>query len=525
MSGRGRRFRDAGYAVPKPLVPVAGVPMIGRVLESFPADWPATFVLSQADADSGLPGLLARLRPGAQIRFIPPHDQGPGPAVEEGLRSIPDDAPVFVSYCDYGMGWDPAAFVRFAADTRCDACVLSYRGFHAHYLRGDMYAYSRLDRGRVVEVREKGCFTDDREREFASTGGYFFRTAALLREALAHQVALDLRHGGELFTSLTVEALLRLRPDADVRVFEVASISQWGTPRDLLDWEFWDRTWRAAAALAGRARGTGPHVAQVLMPMAGRGGRFAAVTTDPKPLIPIAGRPMFACALDALPGTDRLVLVALPDAADRARAVPGLPADTRVVTLPAPLDGPALSVRAALSELDPDREVVVAACDHAAVLDGAAWDAFRADPSCDAAVFTITGLPAATRTPRAWAYVVPEPGGGPFPRISSVSVKVPVSPDPRRDAVLTGSFWFRRAGLLAAGIEELIRRDARVGGELYVDSVVSCLPAVGAVARMVPLDGHVGWGDPEALAEALYWQEALGGTRIEPRRRLPGVGS
>ena len=30
------------------------------------------------------------------------------------LAALPPDAPVLVSYCDYGMVWDPAAFERFA---------------------------------------------------------------------------------------------------------------------------------------------------------------------------------------------------------------------------------------------------------------------------------------------------------------------------------------------------------------------------------------------------------------------------
>jgi NDP-sugar pyrophosphorylase family protein len=34
-AGEGSRLRQAGYAVPKPLVPVAGMPLIGRVIDNF----------------------------------------------------------------------------------------------------------------------------------------------------------------------------------------------------------------------------------------------------------------------------------------------------------------------------------------------------------------------------------------------------------------------------------------------------------------------------------------------------------
>ena len=33
MAGRGTRFSDAGYTVPKPLIPIHGVPMVKVVVE------------------------------------------------------------------------------------------------------------------------------------------------------------------------------------------------------------------------------------------------------------------------------------------------------------------------------------------------------------------------------------------------------------------------------------------------------------------------------------------------------------
>ncbi len=515
MSGQGHRYRKEGYVEPKPLVPVSGVPMVERVLAGFPAAWPATFVLAGNHRDTPLPALLERLRPGAAIRFIAPHALGPGRALADAVLALPPDAPVFVSYCDYGMAWDAARFERFVRETACDACVVSYRGFHAHYLSPVTYAYSRLDGERVVEVREKGSFTADREAEYASAGGYYFRTAALLQAALEAQVALGLAHDGELYTSLTVEALLRSVPGAHVRVFEIDAFFQWGTPDDLRDFEYWERTFTARNRASGR-RGK---VDQVLMPMAGRGSRFASVSRHPKPLIPVAGRPMYRAALDALPEAGRTVLVALDDIAA------GLPRPdgTRVVPLPQTPPGQALSTEAGLVQLDPAREVLVAACDHALVLHPDRWEAFRADPACDAAIFTVRGLPAAARSPASFAWVVPEPGDAPFPVVERVSVRVPVSAQPRRDAVLVGSFWFASAAVLARGIDQLRRRDLRVNGELYLDSVFALLAEAGLRVRSVPLDGCVSWGDPDSLAEALYWAEVFGGRRPGRRGRFPGV--
>ena len=233
MSGQGTRYRKAGYEMPKPLIPVNGVPMVVRLLRKFPAHWPSHFVIAENHENTGLREVLLRERPHASLHAIEPHTEGPSKAIARALEEIDDDAAVFVSYCDYGFVWDSEEFENFVRESDCDACLVSYRGFHPHYLGKTQYAYSRLEGERVVEVREKGSFTPQREQEFASCGGYYFRTAKILRSALREQLSRDLKVNGEFYTSLTVEALIRSTPNADVRVFEIPGFFQWGTPEDL----------------------------------------------------------------------------------------------------------------------------------------------------------------------------------------------------------------------------------------------------------------------------------------------------
>lgn len=519
MSGQGTRYQQKGYDQPKPLIPVSGKPMIARLLENFPASWPCTFVLAENHRATELPGLLSKHRPGAEIVFVPPHKKGPGLAIEAALPSIPRNRPVFVSYCDYGMVWDAAQFERFVRQTVCDACLVSYRGFHAHYLSPVTYGFSRLDGERVVEVREKGSFTADRENEFASSGGYYFRSAHILGAALAEQKARGLELNGELYTTLTVEALLRADPRAHVRVFEIDRFFQWGTPEDLESFQYWEHTFSAWNRCVAD-RGT---VAQVLMPMAGAGSRFSTLTDTPKPFINVAGRPMYTGALDSLPRAENTALVCLEEHRPFVeRTLPTYGVKTR--WLPTTPEGQALSTDAGIDLLDEDREVLVSSCDHEIVCPAAVWNDFHNEPDCDAAIFTIRGFPGTDRRPLSYAYVVPN-GDGPFPEVARVSVKMPVSERPSRDALLVGTFWFRSARLLREGIRLLRAKDLRVNGELYLDSVFECLLEAGHRIRAVPLEGYICRGDPDALAESTYYQEIFGGCRRGIRRRNAEIGS
>jgi NDP-sugar pyrophosphorylase family protein len=517
MSGQGTRYQAAGYTEPKPLIPVSGIPMIERVLSAFPAHWPTHFIMAENHNSTSLPALLKTLRPEGTQQAIPRHTLGPGHAIASGVKLVPENHAVLVSYCDYGMSWDAHQFETFVRDSDCDACVISYRGFHPHYLSPTKYAYSRLVGENVVEVREKGSFTENRENEFASTGGYYFKTAELLSQALEFQQKHKLEMNGELYTSLTVEALLQMKPDARVRVFEIQRFFQWGTPEDLKTFEYWERTFQSYNQLP-RER---PTVDQVLMPMAGFGSRFSHITDLPKPLIPVGDQPMFEAALLSLPEAKKTVVVTLKEVAEQLRSK-----KMDIVSLESTPSGQALSTEAGVSSLDFKKEVLVSACDHGIVLSPHIWNTFHQSPDCDAAIFSMQGFLGADKKPNAYAYIVPESSpslGDPTPLVKSVSVKKPVSSVPSNDHVLVGTFWFRSAEILQKGIDELKLRDVRVNGELYLDSVFECLMSMGHRVRIIPLDAYIGWGDPDLLSESIYWQEVFCGKAFSGRDRFPNV--
>ena len=516
MSGQGKRFQAAGYTLPKPLIDVNGQAMVERLLSCFPNDWPATFVMAENHRPSGLPETLQRLRPGARQHFIPPHDRGPGEACRAALDGLPPDQPVLVSYCDYGMVWDAQQFERFVQATDCDACVVCYRGFHAHYLSPVTYAYCRMDGERVREVREKGSFTDQREQEFCSCGLYYFRSAKILRQALQWQEELGLELNGESYTSLTIEALLQKDPGADVRVFELDRFFQWGTPEQLQEFVYWERSFQSYLRRS-RLRS---QVEQVLMPMAGLGSRFQELFDTPKPFLSLQGVPMYQRALATLPlAPSGTLCVGLECFRDRVTCP-----ESGWVWLEETPSGQALSTEAGALHLKAQLPVVVSSCDHGIVLDPQRWQRFLASSACDAAIFTVRGFPGVLRRPQAFAYVNLEAGDdSEFPVVESVSVKQPISAKPHRDPLLVGTFWFSRVELLLRGIERLKELDRRVNNELYLDSIFDVLREMGFVTRVIPLDGYLCWGDPDSLAESIYWHETFGAARFEPRGRFPGV--
>ncbi len=516
MSGQGTRYRAVGYTDPKPLIPVSGTPMIERLLQSFPQEWKTTFVMAENHRKTNLPEILKKIRPNSTQYFIEPHTEGPLRAIKKGLENVDSSEGIFVSYCDYGMIWDAQAFERFVSTSELDACVISYRGFHAHYLSKTNYAYSKVVDGCVKEVREKESFTSNRETEYASSGGYYFNSKMDLLAALDAQIQKKLQISGEYYTSLTVEALLRLKPHSKVKVFEIPYFFQWGTPDDLRFFEYWEKTFSAFLKFS-------PHqmkVNQVLMPMAGLGTRLKEVSSLPKPLIKIEQTEIYLRALKSLPQSDQKPIIVTTQEVSSLICDPNI----AVLSLKETPAGQALTVEAGLKELSENGSIIVSACDHAIVLDSKVWSEFNSkfSKNCDAAVFTVRGFPQVKRSPQSFSYVDVREDSSIFAEVKSVSLKRPLTNEPLSEHLLVGTFWFKNKRLLADGISAL-KSEKLKGSELYLDTIFNYFIAQGLNVRIIPLDGYINWGDADSLAESLYYEEAMTGHKLSARSRYPGV--
>lgn len=512
MSGQGTRYKKAGYKDPKPLISVNGIPMVERLLEKFPKEWGCTFVLAENHRETKLPDLLKKLRPSSQILYVPVHNVGPSYPLQQSISCLPDNTTILVSYCDYGLIWDPWHFQDFISYTDCDACLISYKGFHAHYLSDVPYAYSKLQGELVQKVKEKGSFTSDREGEYASCGAYFFRDKQTLEKSLEYQVKNEIKVNGEFYTSLTVEALLQLSPNSNVRVYEIPYFFQWGTPDDLKDFEYWENAYKQK----NKFENSKMNVDQVLMPMAGMGSRFSKLTNIKKPLIEINNLKMYEKALQTLPKSSNVALVSLNEIAK------DISSQYNFKGLSATPAGQALSVEAGFELLEPNKSILVSACDHGVAIDPQRWSRFI-ENKYDAAVFCIKGFPGTRRNPKSYSYVQSIVSQKEFAPIAKISIKEPISDVPSDDYLLVGTFWFRDLEVLKSGIESLKSSAQLVNNELYLDGIFNHLLQKNYNCVVFPLDGYFNWGDPESLKESLYWEEVFSGHTLTQRVPFPGV--
>ena len=502
MAGSGSRFVRAGYSALKPLIEVDGRPIIEHVVAMFPGEHDFLFIVAAPHLETTpLHAVLERLVPGARIVAIAPHKLGPVHTALAAAEHIRDDEPVILNYCDFSVAWDYADFKRRLAALNPAGALTAYRGFHPHSLGPNLYAYLRERDGWLLEIKEKGCFTDDRLNEYASSGTYYFQSGALLKQTFRAAVERGLHTNGEYYASTPFNLLVEA--GLPVYIYELDQFLQWGTPEDLAEYRAWSGYfaqhvhWQPSLPLSEGA---------VLVPMAGAGERFSrAGYAEPKPLVPVAGRPMVQRALATLPPARRWIAACQAEhlqhpALEAALCQAGR--SLEIIPVAALTEGQASTCLLARERLDPDAPLLIAPCDTALVYDEARYTALTADPGVDCLVWTFRDHPHANRHPRQYGWVRAGADGA----VQSISCKVPLGDDVRGDPGIIGAFWFRKARFFLEAADGLIAQNRRVNGEFYVDTAIDVLVEQGRRAFVFDVEHFICLGTPDDVRTFEYWE-------------------
>jgi NDP-sugar pyrophosphorylase family protein len=238
MAGYGKRFADAGYDVPKAMVPVSGRPMAIQATRSLP-DAPRTRFVLRRDLD-GLDELFARLRTsfvGVSTLLLDEGTEGQASTCRLGVDGIAGDEPVTIGACDNAMIYDVHKFEALMAPDGPDVLVWVVRGHADGRLRPRNFGWVDADAdGRITGVRVKEE-PDDAAVDPMIVGAFSFRRSEDFVRAYESLIERNGRVNGEYYVDSLIEDAVRL--GLDCRIFEIDHYLGWGTPNDLKTFEYW----------------------------------------------------------------------------------------------------------------------------------------------------------------------------------------------------------------------------------------------------------------------------------------------
>ncbi|WP_282016928.1 sugar phosphate nucleotidyltransferase [Salegentibacter mishustinae] len=216
MAGRGSRLRPHTLTVPKPLIPVAGKPIVHRLVEDIakvldqPIDEIA-FILGDPaffgdDIVESLEGLAQSLNAKASI-YRQDQPLGTGHAIMSAKESL--SGPAVVAYADTLIKAD------FKLDKEADAVIWTKK-----VANPEAFGVVNLnEKNEIIELVEK-------PKEFVSDqaviGIYYFKDIAVLKEKLEEVLDENLMHGGEYQINDGIKKMM-----AEDRIFKTGTVDEW----------------------------------------------------------------------------------------------------------------------------------------------------------------------------------------------------------------------------------------------------------------------------------------------------------
>ena len=223
MGGRGTRFGNSRFEMPKPLIALCGKPMFYWAVQSvvkFAAVEDMWFiVLKEHVMDFQIDEVIRQLYPDAKICVIPEVLNGAVLTCREGVRGINDDLPVMFNDCDHafisGKFYEYANAGMFE---KTDGALMIFESDNPNY------SYVLFDdNGDVAGTKEKMVISNQ-----AICGAYYFRNKEIFENAV-NAYLKDCSYS-EYFMSGVYDELIK--SSKKVITFPVTEHISFGTPEE-----------------------------------------------------------------------------------------------------------------------------------------------------------------------------------------------------------------------------------------------------------------------------------------------------
>ncbi len=232
----------------------------------------------------------------------------------------------------------------------------------------------------------------------------------------------------------------------------------------------------------------------IVVPLAGRGSRFVqAGYREPKPLIPIHGKPMIELVVNNVRPRrpHRFIFLALEDHLSQwelAATLHRIAPNSIIIPVAGVTEGAACTVLLARDYIDSDAPLMTVNSDQWVDADINAYLAVADEPGVDGLIMTMW-----SNHPK-WSYVGFDAAG----RVTCTAEKEVIS-----NQATVGIYNFRSGRDFVWAAEKMIRKNIRVNNEFYVCPVYNQLLQRGGCIKVYDVgregDGMYGMGIPQDL--------------------------
>jgi len=218
MAGLGSRFTDAGYAKPKPLIDVNGVPMIEAVVNSLGIDGNYIFIVQKEHSvQYHLLDVLDSIAPGCSIVELDGPTDGAARTALTASHLIDNDRPLIIANSDQIVDWQSKIFSNL---------VNSWNVVALFEADDPKWSFAKIENNLITEIAEKKVISNS-----ASVGIYGWAKGSDYVKYAKLMIARDIRTNNEFYIAPVYNGAIA--DGQKVHPFFVEKMYGTGTPEDL----------------------------------------------------------------------------------------------------------------------------------------------------------------------------------------------------------------------------------------------------------------------------------------------------
>jgi len=222
MAGAGKRFEQAGYHLPKPLINIKNKPMIQIVIENIAIEANYIYMVQKAHYEKyDLGHLLEQITPGCRIIQIDGVTEGAACTALIAKDLINNDKELLIVNSDQWLNWDSSDFLYFVKDKMIDGVILTFKSTHPKC------SFVKLNSdGNVIEVKEKIPISN-----MATVGIYYWKRGQEFVRYAEQMVQKNLRVNNEFYVAPVYNEAIEDKKK--IKNYHVEEMWGLGTPEDL----------------------------------------------------------------------------------------------------------------------------------------------------------------------------------------------------------------------------------------------------------------------------------------------------
>ena len=485
ISSRTSFFPSEEYFFPKPLIEVAGRPMIELVVDQLKRQLTNpkfTFVIDRDDARIFSIDRICELVGGSGTHVIERMGQTSGALCSclLAIEALDPHAPLLISNSDQIISADLSAQLASFARAQVDAGVVTFDSIHPRW----SYVVEAAN-NRVAQTFEKRVVS-----RRAIAGLYYFREAGQFFNATKKAILNDVNVDGAFFISSAINQCILDGGDVMYTTISERQYHSFYSPSRIAEFDL------SPMGAALRVGSNSIEDVNVIIPAAGEGSRFAkAGWKKPKPFIDVDGRPMLDHVIEnVVPhGSNATVLLRKSHIQAQPNIVENFKkAGADIFSIENLTEGTACTVLLARKVFDNGSPMIVANSDQLVDFNVSDYVSDCLNRGLDGSILVFRDP---TMDPK-WSFAKVDEQG----LVTEVAEKKPIS-----DLATVGIYLFTRGRDFVSAAVDMLAANDRVNGEFYTCPVYNYMITNGARIGVyeVAMGAMSGLGTPKDLTDFL----------------------